>query len=85
MRRRMTVALASITIGLASCAHQPPQHIAVALPCPPRPVLPHVTAAELAPLAPDVYGRIRERERLMSNYADVLAAMCQATQGETTQ
>lgn len=79
MRRMMTAALVSMTIGLSSCASHAPRYVSVPLPCPARPVLPHVTAADVAPLTDDVYRRIRQREHLLKNYAERLEAICRAT------
>lgn len=46
----------------------------------PRPILPKVNAAELSCLSKDVYQRLYDRQRLITNYAVLLEKIIESTQ-----
>lgn len=77
---RKTILAATIwTILGSGCAATEIRYVAAPLPLPPRPVLPAVSAQDLAPLPDNVYRRIGERDRLRRQYAEELEAIICAT------
>lgn len=63
---------------LIGCTQQP-VYTQVELPLPPRPLLPSVTAADLACLPDDTYKRLVSRERAILDHTNILEAVIKST------
>lgn len=79
----LAAAIIWTTVG-SGCATPPDVgYVTQPLPLPARPVLPRLTATDLACLPDDAYRRLVERERLRREYAEELEAIIRATHHET--
>lgn len=67
---RLIAAILLITIGSACTPSV--RYVSQPLPMPARPVLPNVTANDLAPLNADVAARVQRRDRERRQYAEDL-------------
>lgn len=77
MRRVLLVLLSA---AMAGCVCQPEvRHIVEPLPLPSRPLLPALTADDLACLSDDAYRRLVERDMLRRHYAEELEAIIRST------
>lgn len=82
-RRAWTLAAAIIWMATGSgCAFTGARYIQEPLPLPPRPVLPALTAEDLACLPAEVYERLVRRDLLRRQYAEELEAIIRATHQE---
>ena len=77
----LTIAVTSIALGsLAGCASAPEiRYLQEPLGCPMRPVLPRLTAEDLAPLSEEANAKLKERTRQLRRYTEILEAICWAT------
>lgn len=75
----LILALLAVTIILPGCGLQPTHAISEPLPLPVRPLLPALSASDIACLSDDTYKRLVIRDRLRREYAEELEAIILAT------
>lgn len=80
----LAVAITLTAIGsLAGCASQPEvRYVTEPLPLPARPVLPRLSAEDVACLSEDAYRRLVERDMGRRHYAEELEAVIRSTHTE---
>jgi hypothetical protein len=76
----MIAVIILITIG-SGCATEV-RYISQPLPLPARPVLDSVTEHELSVLPPDVYRRLKNRDRERKQYAEELETIIKSTHSQ---
>lgn len=64
---------------LGGCTREVVVHVSEPLPLPVRPVLPGVSAEELACLSDEAYAKLAERQRLRRQYCEELEVIIQST------
>lgn len=74
----LVAALVLVTVSLPACT-LPVRYTSEPLPLPARPLLPALTAADLACLTDDAYRRLLTRDLLRRQYAEELEAIIGAT------
>lgn len=80
----LIVALLAVTVSLPACSTQPVRYVSEPLPLPVPPVLPALTADDLACLSDDAYRRLVLRDMQRRQYAETLQAIIRATHAPPT-
>lgn len=80
----LLVAMLAVMIVLPACSQAPVRYVSEPLPLPPPPVLPALTADDLACLSDDAYQRLVLRDMWRRQYAETLQAIIRATHAPAT-
>jgi hypothetical protein len=75
----LIIAMIIVAVVIPGCSPQPTRYVSEPLPLPVRPVLPALSANDIACLSDDTYKRLLARDLLRRQYAEELEAIIRAT------